>query len=143
LILFAATMVQLFQTVLHTETVGKLPAFIEAIFNTPSHHRVHHGSNRRYIDKNYAGILIIWDRMFGTFEPESETVIYGVNPPINSFNPLVVFGHGFAKLGHQIWHAKGFGTKLGYLIQPPGWQPKSDPNLTNADSGVTQKERGL
>lgn len=125
LILFAVTMVQLFQTALHTETIDKLPSFIEAIFNTPSHHRVHHGSNRRYIDKNYAGILIIWDRMFGTFVPESEKVIYGVNPPINSLNPLVVFGHGFAKLARQMWNAKGVTAKLSCLIQPPGWQPAS------------------
>ncbi len=123
LIVFSAAMVQLFQTALHTETIGKLPRFIEAIFNTPSHHRVHHGSNRQYIDKNYAGIFIIWDRLFGTFAEEQEKVKYGVYPPIDSVNPFKVYFHGLAKLATQIWHAKGFGNKLAYLIKPPGWAP--------------------
>lgn len=124
LVLFSAAMVQLFQTALHTETIGKLPFFIEAIFNTPSHHRVHHGSNRQYLDKNYAGILIIWDRMFGTFAEEKEKVVYGVLPPIQSNNPFVVFFHGFTGLFSKMWKAKGLKNKLLYLIKPPGWQHK-------------------
>ena len=72
LLLAAELFVQTYQAILHTEAIGKLPKFIERFLNTPSHHRVHHGSNRQYWDKNYAGILIIWDRMFGTFEVEDE-----------------------------------------------------------------------
>lgn len=77
------------QFFVHTQWVKSLGP-LEYVFNTPSHHRVHHGVNARYIDKNYAGVLIIWDKLFGTFEPESETVRFGISKPVNSFNPLVV-----------------------------------------------------
>lgn len=77
------------QFFVHTQAVRKLGP-LEWLFNTPSHHRVHHGRNPQYIDKNYAGILIIWDKLFGTFVPEEETVIYGITKPVNSFNPLKV-----------------------------------------------------
>lgn len=123
-IIFAETMVQLYQTALHTEVVKKLPRPIEAIMNTPSHHRVHHGSNPQYIDKNYAGIFIIWDKLFGTFAEEKEKVVYGVLPPINSINPLKVFFHGITKLSSNIYRAKGIKNKLAYLIKPPGWAPQ-------------------
>ena len=122
-VLFSATMVQLYQTALHTEMVGKLPRMIEAVLNTPSHHRVHHGSNPQYIDKNYAGILIIWDKMFGSFEQENEKVVYGVVPAINSVNPLVVYLHGFGRLAKTIAAEPSFANKLKYLIKPPGWTP--------------------
>lgn len=123
LILFAEMMVQLYQTALHTEIVKKLPRPIEAVMNTPSHHRVHHGSNPQYIDKNYAGIFILWDKMFGTFEEENEKVVYGVIPPINSINPFHVFFHGLTGLLGKIVKAKGFKNKCLYLIKPPGWHP--------------------
>lgn len=77
------------QFFVHTQWVRSL-GWLELVFNTPSHHRVHHGRNPQYIDKNYAGVLIIWDKLFGTFEPEVETVRYGVTKPVESFNPLVV-----------------------------------------------------
>lgn len=124
LVLFSAAMVQLFQTALHTEIIGKLPRFIEAVFNTPSHHRVHHGSNTQYLDKNYAGIFILWDKLFGSFAEENEKVIYGVLPPIESNNPLVVFCHGFARLGKKIGKSNGLPNKLACLYKPPGWQPE-------------------
>lgn len=77
------------QFFVHTQAVRSL-GILEWVINTPSHHRVHHGRNPQYIDKNYAGILIIWDRFFGTYEKEVETVEYGITKPVNSFNPLVV-----------------------------------------------------
>ncbi|MGR5130850.1 sterol desaturase family protein [Vibrio alfacsensis] len=77
------------QFFVHTQAIRSLGP-LEWVFNTPSHHRVHHGVNRQYIDKNYAGVLIIWDRMFGTFEPEVEAVRYGISKPVNSFNPFTV-----------------------------------------------------
>ncbi|HAV1339089.1 TPA: sterol desaturase family protein [Vibrio parahaemolyticus] len=77
------------QFFVHMQSIRSLGP-LEWVFNTPSHHRVHHGINRQYIDKNYAGVLIIWDRMFGTFEPEIETVRYGISKPVNSFNPIKV-----------------------------------------------------
>ncbi len=124
LIFFAEAMVQLYQTALHTETVGKLPKPIEYVMNTPSHHRVHHASNRQYLDKNYAGILIIWDRMFGSFAEEKEKVIYGVTEPINSVNPVTIFFCGFRWMAKRIWAAPGIGNKIKAFFMPPDWEPK-------------------
>lgn len=124
MLLFVELFVQTFQAILHTEVIKKLPRPIEYIFNTPSHHRVHHASNPQYLDKNYAGILIIWDRMLGTFAEEKEQVVYGITEPLNSINPLKVFFHGFTRLYGQMKSAKGLKNKLNYLIKPPGWAPK-------------------
>ena len=123
-VLFAEVVVQVYQTVLHTESIKKLPRPIEWLMNTPSHHRVHHGSNPVYLDKNYAGIFIIWDRMFGTFAEEKEDVVYGLVRPIDSINPIVAFLHGFYRIGKEVWNMKGFRNKLGVLFGPPGWRPK-------------------
>lgn len=123
-VLFAEVIVQLYQTALHTEVVGKFPRPIEAVMNTPSHHRVHHGSNKRYLDKNYAGIFIIWDRMFNTFAREEEKVVYGLVKPINSVNPVVAFLHGFYRIGRDVWNMPGLTNKLGVLFGPHGWAPK-------------------
>lgn len=120
-VLMCETLVQLYQTLLHTEMVKKFPRPIEAVFNTPSHHRVHHATNKRYLDKNYAGILIIWDRMFGTFVCEDEKVKYGVYPRINSVNPFKVYFDGYVKLGQQIWRAPNWAYRLRLLIKPPIW----------------------
>lgn len=123
-IFFAEIVVQLYQTVLHTEVVGKLPRPIEAILNTPSHHRVHHGSNPQYLDKNYAGIFIIWDRLFGSFAREEEAVTYGLVKPLNSINPFVVFFHGIARLARKIGSTSRLAAKIGYLVRGPEWVPK-------------------
>ena len=132
-VLFAEVIVQLYQTVLHTESIKKLPRPIEWIMNTPSHHRVHHGSNPRYLDKNYAGIFIIWDRMFGTFEEETEEVVYGLVSPIESINPFVAFLHGFYRVGRDVWNMPGLTNKIGVLLNPPGWRPKSTPPTDAAE----------
>ncbi|WP_296386710.1 sterol desaturase family protein [Winogradskyella sp.] len=124
LVLAAEIFVQVFQTLLHTEIIGKLPKPIENIFNTPSHHRVHHGSNRQYWDKNYAGILIIWDRMLGTFEPEVEKVRYGISEPLNSVNPVKVFLHGLSRFYRKLGNVSGFKNKILVFIKPPDWMPK-------------------
>jgi sterol desaturase/sphingolipid hydroxylase (fatty acid hydroxylase superfamily) len=89
LVMLAAEISLLYQFFLHTKKIKKL-GFLELIFNTPSNHRVHHGSNNKYLDKNYGSILIIWDRLFGTYQKEEEKVIYGLTKPINSKNPLVI-----------------------------------------------------
>ncbi|WP_299247364.1 sterol desaturase family protein [uncultured Aquimarina sp.] len=123
LVLLAEVFVQVFQTILHTEIIGKLIKPLEFIFNTPSHHRVHHGSNKQYWDKNYAGIFIIWDRMLGTFEPEVETVRYGISEPLNSNNPLKVFFHGINRLVKKINSVDGFKNKLLVFVKPPDWMP--------------------
>ncbi len=121
LVLMCETIVQVFQTLLHTETVKRFPRPIEAVFNTPSHHRVHHAANKRYLDKNYAGILIIWDRMFGTFAREEEKVKYGIYPAVNSVNPIKVLFHGYWKLTQQIWHAPSWAYRFQLLTRSPHW----------------------
>lgn len=124
LVLMAEVFVQVFQTLLHTEMIGKFPKPIEYLFNTPSHHRVHHGSNKKYWDKNYGGIFIIWDRMFGSFQEEEETVVYGISEPLNSVNPLKVFLHGFYRFGKRLAQVRGLKNKLLLFIKPPDWEPK-------------------
>lgn len=124
LVLSAEIFVQVFQTLLHTEIIKKLPRPFEFIFNTPSHHRVHHGSNREYWDKNYAGILIIWDRIFGTFEPEVAPVRYGISEPLNSVNPIKVFFHGISRFYSKINNTSGILNKLLVFIKPPDWNPE-------------------
>lgn len=121
IIFLAEVIVQVYQTLLHTETVKKLPRPFEAIFNTPSHHRVHHATNKQYLDKNYAGIFIIWDRMFGTFAKEEEKVTYGVYPAINSVNPIKVFFSGYVKLAKQLWQAPSWSYRIKLLVKPPIW----------------------
>ncbi len=123
LVLLSEVFVQVFQTLLHTEVIGKLTKPVEYIFNTPSHHRVHHGSNRQYWDKNYAGILIIWDRMLGTFEPEVEKVIYGISMPVNSVNPINVFLHGLFRFFKKLKEIEGLSNKLLAFVKPPEWMP--------------------
>lgn len=124
MIFFAEIIVQLYQTALHTELIGKLPRPIEYVMNTFSHHRVHHGSNEQYLDKNYAGIFIVWDRIFGTFEEEQEKVVYGLTKPINSVNPFYVFFHGLQDLGKQVFKSKSLFESVLYIIKPPGWEAK-------------------
>lgn len=121
MIFLAEVIVQVFQTLLHTEAVKKFPRPIEAIFNTPSHHRVHHATNKQYLDKNYAGILIIWDRMFGTFAKEEEKVRYGVFPRINSVNPVKIFFDGYIKLGKELANAPSWSYRMKLLVKPPIW----------------------
>lgn len=133
LLIFAAELfVQAYQAILHTEAIPKMHRWIEQVFNTPSHHRVHHGANPQYCDKNYGGIFIIWDKLFGTFEPENEPVCYGITKPINSVNPLVVFLHGFPRFFQVLRQARSPRDFFGYLLRPPGWQP-TDNNLQVAD----------
>ena len=114
----------LYQFWIHTETIGKL-GWLEKFLNTPSHHRVHHGSNGIYIDKNYAGILIIWDRMFGTFQEEREDtpVKYGLVHDIKTYNLFKVIFHELAHLMHESWNAKGLKNKLVWIFGPPEWTP--------------------
>lgn len=118
-VFFSEFLVLTYQTVLHTEAVGRLPRPIEAVMNTPSHHRVHHGSNPEYIDRNYGGIFIVWDRLFGTFARERERVVYGLVTPLDSINPLAALFHGFQRLGRKTLNAKGATNKLKSLFGPP------------------------
>ena len=125
LLLAAEIFVQTFQAILHTEIIGKLPKPFEFLLNTPSHHRVHHGSNRQYWDKNYGGIFIIWDRILGTFEEEKEEVVYGISEPLNSVNPIKVFLHGLTRFWNKLGKVSGIKNKLLVFIKPPDWMPKN------------------
>ena len=113
----------IYQYWIHTELIVKLPKFIEAIFNTPSHHRAHHASNPQYLDRNYAGIFIIWDRMFGTFELEREKSIYGLVKNIETYNPVkIAFLEWYEMLKDFFTSKTSFINKFKYLIKPPGWK---------------------
>jgi sterol desaturase/sphingolipid hydroxylase (fatty acid hydroxylase superfamily) len=112
-----------YQFFLHTERVDRLPRPVEWFFNTPSHHRVHHGSNDPYLDRNYGGILIIWDRMFRSFEPEGETVTYGLTTNLSTYNPLKVATHEYAAIWRDLRSATTWRARLGYVFGRPGWQP--------------------
>jgi len=110
-----------YQYWIHTEVIGKMPRWFEAVFNTPSHHRVHHARNPVYLDRNYAGILIVWDRLFGTFQPELDDVPckYGVVKNLGTFNLLRVAFHEWIAMGADVLrHPR---HALGYVFGPPGW----------------------
>ncbi|WP_120632674.1 sterol desaturase family protein [Ruegeria sp. EL01] len=113
-----------YQSWVHTEKVGRL-GWLDQLMNTPSIHRVHHGSNAQYIDKNYGGILIIWDRIFGTYAPENETVKYGITTPIGSQNPFTINFREYTTLLHDVRRAESWKSALGYMFRPPGWQPEN------------------
>ena len=123
MILLQQSISLLYQFFLHTERVDKLWRPVEWVMNTPSHHRVHHGSNSAYLDRNYGGILIIWDRIFGTFEPEGERVEYGLTKNIDTYNPLRVAFHEFAAIGRDLREAGSLRDRIGYIFGPPGWSP--------------------
>jgi sterol desaturase/sphingolipid hydroxylase (fatty acid hydroxylase superfamily) len=115
----------IYQFWIHTERIGKLPRPIEFVFNTPSHHRVHHGMDREYLDKNYAGIFIIWDRMFGTFQAEMFRPHYGLTKPVDTFNPWKLQTHEYVAIARDVRRATKWRDRLGYIFGPPGWQPTS------------------
>ena len=129
---FVAGINLVYQFWIHTEAIDKLPAWFEAVFNTPSHHRVHHATNPQYLDANYAGTLIIWDKMFGTFVPEDKAVPcrYGIVRNLGTFNPLRVAFHEWIGIARDLWAAKSWRERAGYLLGPPGWSP-DDSRLTS------------
>lgn len=112
-----------YQFFVHTDLVYKLPAWFESIFNTPSHHRVHHASNNRYLDRNHAGVLIIWDTFFGTFseEKENEKPVYGLTSNIETYNPFLVATHEYSAIIKDVMRAKSWKDKLKYIFYSPGW----------------------
>lgn len=118
-----------FQFFVHTQTIGKL-GFIEMIFNTPSHHRVHHSRNPEYIDKNYAGVLIIWDKMFGTFVEEKEDLPceFGITRQVQSHNPIYLTLHEWQDMFNDVFSSsdKTLWQRLSHLWRPPEWQPDID-----------------
>ncbi len=122
LIAFAGALNLLYQFWIHTEVIDKMPRWFEAVFNTPSHHRVHHGRDPEYLDTNYAGTLIIWDKMFGTFVAETKRPDYGIVKKMESYNPFKI---AFSELVQITKDAFMPGLKLSerfkYVFAPPGY----------------------
>jgi sterol desaturase/sphingolipid hydroxylase (fatty acid hydroxylase superfamily) len=126
----------LYQYWIHTEAIDRLPRWFERVFNTPSHHRVHHGSNPQYLDKNYGGILIVWDRLFGTFEPEVAPVTYGLTKNIGSYRLVDTVGSEFRAIAHDVAATPGLADKLGIVFMPPGWEPVPAHARTSAETSA-------
>ncbi len=123
MVLLAQAWSLIYQFWIHTERVRRLPRHLELVLNTPSHHRVHHGSNDLYLDRNYGGILIVWDRLFGSFQEETERVRYGLTKNIRTFNPVRVAFHEYIAIWHDLMRARGFRDKARVLLKGPGWRP--------------------
>jgi sterol desaturase/sphingolipid hydroxylase (fatty acid hydroxylase superfamily) len=110
----------LYQYWIHTDTIRRLgPA--EAVLNTPSHHRVHHGSNQQYIDRNHGSILIVWDKLFGTFEPEGEPVVYGLTKNIGTYNPARIASHEHADILRDVAGSSTWRERVSFVVRGPGW----------------------
>ena len=140
---FAAALNLLYQFWIHTEAIDRMPGGFEAVFNTPSHHRVHHATNPDYLDRNYAGTLIIWDKLFGTFEPEgSEPIAYGTVKPINTYNPLKI---AFAELAQILRDASApklsLSQRLAYIFAPPGWSHDGSRQTSDQIRDAARRDR--
>jgi sterol desaturase/sphingolipid hydroxylase (fatty acid hydroxylase superfamily) len=112
----------LYQYWIHTESIRGLGR-AEVVLNSPSHHRVHHGSNRRYLDRNHSGILIVWDRLFGTFEPEdpADPPVYGLTRNIDTFNPARIVTHEYVDIARDIAASTTWRDRLSFVLRGPGW----------------------
>ena len=132
MVFFCAGINLIYQFWIHTEAIRRMPKWFEAVMNTPSHHRVHHGVNPRYLDANYAGVFIIWDRMFGSFVPErdDDPVRYGIVKQLGSFNILWAAVHEWVGIAKDVWAAP-WRHKLSYLWREPGWSHNGS-RLTSA-----------
>lgn len=127
MILVMQTISLIYQFWIHTEAIDRLPGWFEAVFNTPSHHRVHHGSNPIYIDRNYGGFLIVFDKWFGTFEPESEPVRYGLVNNIDTYNPVKVAFHAWGTLLTDMRNSTSLRNAVGHFFMYPAWRPADEP----------------
>ncbi|MCX6296494.1 MAG: sterol desaturase family protein [Bacteroidetes bacterium] len=119
-IMFIYSATQIYGILIHTQTVDKL-GFLEYFLSTPSHHRVHHASNVKYLDKNMGMLLIIWDKIFGTFETEKEKVVFGLTENIKTYNPIKMVFHEWVNIGTDLKKTTSIKTKLKYIFGPPGW----------------------
>ncbi len=132
----------IYQFWIHTEAIGRLPRWFESVLNTPSHHRVHHATNPVYLDRNYAGVFIIWDRLFGSFQPElgSETIRYGIVKQLGSFNLLWSAFHEWIGIARDVWTAP-WAHKLGYVWRAPGWSHDGSRETSDTIRARWQKSR--
>ncbi|WP_431681751.1 sterol desaturase family protein [Kitasatospora sp. KL5] len=120
---FCSSVNLVYQFWIHTERIDRLPRPVEFLFNTPSHHRVHHASQGGYLDRNFGGILIVFDRLFGSFTPETVRPVYGLTKNLESHNPLRVATHEYAAIARDVAAAHSWGDRLRHLTKGPGWQP--------------------
>jgi sterol desaturase/sphingolipid hydroxylase (fatty acid hydroxylase superfamily) len=132
MIVFVHGLNLIYQFWIHTEAIGRLPRAVEAVMNTPSHHRVHHATNPQYLDSNYAGVFIVWDRLFGTFVPEIESPRYGIVHNIATFNLLKVAAHEWVALGGDLARSRSLREAVLYLFAPPGWSADGSRDTTDA-----------
>jgi sterol desaturase/sphingolipid hydroxylase (fatty acid hydroxylase superfamily) len=133
-IVFMYSITQTYGILVHTEYIKKMPRWFEAVFVSPSHHRVHHASNTLYLDKNMGMCLIIWDKMFGTFQAEldSEPIKYGLTKPVqNDTNPVNAIFHEWKSIRKDLSKKVSFSTKLKYLFMPPGWSHDGSTKTAN------------
>lgn len=130
-IMFMYAVNQFYQFFLHTETIPKLPKWYEAIFVTPSHHRVHHASDVKYLDKNMGQVLIIWDKLFGTYQTEEEAPRYGLTTNLKTYHPLKVIFSEWLKIFKDVAKPGPLSQKLKYVVMPPGWSHDGSTKTSN------------
>lgn len=133
----------LYQYWIHTELIQKMPNWFEAIFNTPSHHRVHHGTDLDYLDTNYGGVLIIWDRIFGSFKSEESRPHYGLTKQIESYNPAKIAFFEWGQIGKDLLHVKSLKQVGGYLFGPPGWSDDGSRQTVDQLRAIAKKNNGI
>jgi sterol desaturase/sphingolipid hydroxylase (fatty acid hydroxylase superfamily) len=130
----------LYQYWIHTEFITKMPHWFEQFFNTPSHHRVHHGTDLDYLDTNYAGVLIIWDRIFGSFKLEQQRPNYGLTKQIDSYNPAKIAFYEWVQIGKDIAQAKSIKQVFGFVFGPPGWSDDGSRMTVEQMRGIEKKK---
>jgi sterol desaturase/sphingolipid hydroxylase (fatty acid hydroxylase superfamily) len=130
----------LYQFWIHTELVRSLGP-LEWVLTTPSHHRVHHGSNARYIDRNHGGTLIVWDRLFGTFEPESasDAPVFGLTKNIQTYNPARIAFHVWVDMWNDVGRTPRWRDKFAYVFRSPGWRHESPERATLAPNSAVSR----
>ncbi|MDH3006176.1 sterol desaturase family protein [Gordonia alkanivorans] len=137
LVFFAYSLNLIYQFWIHTEHIDRMWRPFEYVFNTPSHHRVHHGRDPEYLDRNYGGVFIIWDRMFGSFTPEVRRPRYGLTKPVDTYNIWRLETHEYVAIARDVRSTSNWRARLGYIFGPPGWTPKTgEPAAEPVASGV-------
>jgi len=141
MVAFVAGINLVYQFWIHTETIDRLPRWFEAVMNTPSHHRVHHATNPDYLDANYAGVFIVWDKLFGSFvsEQPAEPCRYGIVRNLGTFNPLKVAFHEWVAIGKDVVAAATWRERLMYMVGPPGWSPDGSRDTSDMLKAKWQK----
>lgn len=142
MVFFCGGLNLVYQFWIHTETIGRMPRWFEAVMNTPSQHRVHHATNPRYLDHNYAGVFVIWDRMFGTFiaERDEDPPRYGIVKDLGSFNLLWAATHEWIGIARDVKAAPDWRARINYMIKPPGW---SHDNSRDTSETIRAKWRAM